>query len=312
MKFLFVIDPIESLNINTDSSFVLMLESQRRRHEVFYCEIRDLFIEKGKPLAHSKQIGVQHSKNHWRLIKENKKELDHFDCIFMRKDPPVDQNYLYATYVLELASKKTLIVNDPTSLRNFNEKLSVFQFPNLIPPTLVSTKIEDIFEFQDSVGGNIVVKPIYGHGGEGVYFLSAQDPNRKSILQALTHNETISIISQKAIPEGTTGDKRIILFDGKPIGAIMRVPRKGDFRANLHVGGSCQRAELTKKDKTICNELGPFLKKNGILFTGIDVIGDYLIEINITSPTCLQELDKLNKTNSAAILIDLIEKKIRN
>ena len=308
MKLLFVIDPIERLNTNTDSSFALMLESQKRKHDIFYCELRDLFIEKEKPFAQSKQISVQRSQNYWKLIKENKNELKNFDCIFMRKDPPVDQNYLSATYILELASSQTLIVNNPASLRNFNEKLSVFYFPELIPPTLVSAKIEDIFKFQNDVGGNIVIKPVYGHGGDGVYFLSQKDPNKGSLLQAPTRNETVSIITQKALPEGVLGDKRIILFNGEPIGAIMRVPKKGDFRANLHVGGSCKKTELTKNDNLMCKKAGDFLKKNGVLFAGIDVIGNYLIEINITSPTCLQELDRLNKMNSAAILIDIIEK----
>jgi len=307
MKFLFIIDPIESLNTSTDSSFALMLESQKRKHDIFYCELRDLFIEKEKPCAQSKQISVQHSQNYWKLIRENKNELKNFDCIFMRKDPPVDQNYLSATYILERVSQKTLIVNNPASLRNFNEKLSVFYFPDLIPPTLVSAKIEDIFKFQNDVGGNIVIKPVYGHGGDGVYFLSQKDPNKRSLLQALTRNETVSIITQKALPEGVLGDKRIILFNGDPIGAIMRVPKKGDFRANLHVGGSCKKIALTKNDKLICKKVGGFLKKNGVLFAGIDVIGNYLIEINITSPTCLQELDRLNKMNSASILIDIIE-----
>ena len=310
MKFLFVMDPIESININTDSTFALMLESHNRKHKIFYCEIRDLFIEKGIACANLKQISVQRAKNHWQLIKECKTTLQDFDCIFMRKDPPVDHNYLYATYVLELASKKTFVVNEPASLRSFNEKLSVFNFPDLIPPTLVSAKIDDIFSFQNDVNGNIVVKPIYGHGGENVYFLSQDDPNKKSLLQALTHNETNAIIVQQAVPEAKAGDKRIILFDGEVVGAILRVPHKGDFRANLHVGGSCKKVELTKNDKLICERLRPFLKKNGILFAGIDVIGNYLIEINITSPTCLQELDKLNKINSAGILIDIVEKKL--
>ena len=312
MKLLFIIDPIESININTDSSFALMLESQKRKHEISYCEIHDLFIEKAKPFACSKQIRVQRSKKYWTLIKENRVELHHFDCILMRKDPPVDQNYLYATYVLELASQKTCVINHPASLRSLNEKLSVFNFPELIPPTLVSSKIEDIFNFQSGVGGRIVVKPIYGHGGGGVYLLSKQDPNKKSLLQTLTQNETVSIIAQKAISEATRGDKRIILFDGNPVGAIMRVPKKGDFRANLHVGGSCKKVELTKNDKLICKKVGDFLKKKGILFAGIDVIGNYLIEINITSPTCLQELDKLNKINSAAILMDIIEERVKS
>ncbi len=308
MKIAFVMDAIESININTDSTFVLMLLAQQRGHEIYYCEIADLFMDE-EPGALMKKVWVERSETCWKLLDKKKMKLKEFNVIFMRKDPPVDQNYIYATYILELASQDTFIINNPSSLRSYNEKLCVFHFSNLTPLSIVSADKTQIRDFQRRVGGKIVVKPIYGHGGKSIFIVDEDDLNQNSLIEMLTEEGGIAVVAQKYLPESRNGDKRIILFNGEPLGAVLRVPQNKDLRANLHVGGQARKTDLTKRDLEICNTLRPWLAKNGLYFTGIDVIGDFLIEINITSPTGIQEINRLNDVQLETTIMSFVELK---
>ncbi|MBI2608673.1 MAG: glutathione synthase [Deltaproteobacteria bacterium] len=307
MKFLFIIDSIQSFNIETDSTFVLMLESQKRGYPIYYSYISDLGIQGKDAFSFAHKVKVQKTKDFYEVLEGKKMLLKDFDAIFMRKDPPVDHHYIYATYVLELVSKDVFMINHPSSLRKFNEKLSIHYFPDLIPPTLVTSSLEEIHRFKKEVGGEVILKPVYGHGGRGVFYSGKEDINLKSLYEMLTFQGRESIIVQKFLPESRQGDKRIVLCNGEPLGAILRVPQKEDIRANLHVGGRCMKTQLNSRDLEICQKLSPFLKSNGLYFVGIDVIGGYLIEVNITSPTCLQELNRMNGITSEKNFIDFVE-----
>ncbi|MBI2027327.1 MAG: glutathione synthase [Deltaproteobacteria bacterium] len=308
MKFLFIIDPIASLDIKTDSSLLMMLEAQKRKKEVYYCEIQDLSLRGPDPVARVKKINIKKQNPHWKILSQKHLELQTFDVIFMRKDPPVDEGYIYATYVLDLVKDKTRVLNDPTSLRSFNEKLIPLYFQSLIPSTLISSSLEKIKEFQLSLKRDIILKPLYGFGGLNVFRCSLNDKNLGSLVGMLTMNETFPVVVQEFLPEiEKTGDKRILIVNGEPIGAVLRRPQRQDIRANLHAGGSCSKTSLNKQDLEICSHISSFLIEKNIFFAGIDVIGNKLIEVNITSPTCMQELNRLNHMQSEIIFMNAIE-----
>jgi glutathione synthase len=314
LKLGIVMDPIESINTKKDSTLAMMLEAQRRGWQLFYMQQHDLFIEAGVVSAQMQQIKVcDDSANWFEVLGETTQPLHHLDCTLMRKDPPFDMEYIYSTYLLEMAAKKgILIVNRPDSIRSANEKLFTAQFPEYSPETLVSRDMQRIKDFHDKYQ-HIVVKPLDGMGGEMIFQIRHGDKNRNVILEAVTQHGQQTIMAQRFLPEYTEGDKRILLIDGEPFPyALARIPKEGEARANLAAGASYKGVELTPRDKEICRKVSPVLKEMGLIFVGLDVIGDYLTEINVTSPTCIRELDTLYSANIAGLLMDAIEKKLKD
>jgi len=309
-----VMDPIESINSKKDSTLAMMLEAQRRGWQLFYMQQHDLFVEAGVVAAQMQLINVRDQLQDWfEVLDQTTQPLHYLDCTLMRKDPPFDMEYIYSTYLLEMAAKKgTLIVNRPDSIRSANEKLFTAQFPEYSPETLVSRDMQRIKDFHDKYQ-HIVVKPLDGMGGEMIFQIRQGDKNRNVILEAVTQHGQQTIMAQRFLPEYTEGDKRILLIDGEPFPyALARIPKEGEARANLAAGASYKGVELTARDKEICRKVSPILKEMGLIFVGLDVIGDYLTEINVTSPTCIRELDTLYSANIAGLLMDAIEKKLKD
>ena len=312
IKLAMLMDPIERINIKKDSSFAMLLEAQRRGWQLFYLNQLDLYLDDGQTYATLKQIEVFDDPSKWFNITETKElNLSELDVVFMRKDPPFDMEYIYTTYLLEYAQKQgVLVVNDPQSLRDANEKLILGRFPDCAPPTLVTRKSSHIKRFLEK-HQDIILKPPGGMGGQSIFRLKLNDPNTNVIIETLTAHETLYVMAQRFIPQISAGDKRILLIDGEPVPyALARIPVKGETRGNLAAGGKAEGVELTEKDRWICDQLRPALKEMGLIFVGIDVIGDYLTEVNVTSPTCIRELDSIYSLNISATLMDCIEKKI--
>lgn len=305
----FVIDPIEKFDIEKDTTFTFMLESQSRGHEVWYFELKDIFVHDGKPFAASKKITLKRSREFFRITSSRILAFEDFDIIWMRKDPPFNLDYIYATYSLSLAdSSKTLIINDPKGIRESNEKFYTMYFPEVIPQSVISKDITKLNWFLEEVGGEMVVKPLDGYGGEGVFYIKSGDKNANVILESVTQFGKQFVLAQKFIKKVSEGDKRIILLNGQPIGAVLRVARKnGEFRCNFHSGGSPEKSELTHRDYKICKTISKRLVADGLYFVGIDVVGGYLTEINTTSPTCVQEINMLNGVNLESQVIDFSE-----
>ena len=310
VKVAVVMDPIESIKPYKDSTFAMLLEAQRRAHSIYYLRPNSLFVLDGEPFAQAAELTVRDQSSDWFSISNfTPINLCEFDVILMRKDPPFNMQYIYTSYTLELAEKKgTLIVNRTSALRNMNEKFSISNFPQCCAPTLITSDRKKIDEFIQE-HSDIVVKPLDAMGGESIFKLSQKEPNKRSIIDHLTNNGETSIMAQRFIPQIEKGDKRILIVNGEPIPyALARIPASGEFRANLAVGGTGQGVPLSDQDRQICTEIKTSLVKNGILFAGIDVIGPYLTEINITSPTCIRELDSQYDLNISGILFDQIEK----
>ena len=304
-----VMDPIDSIRPYKDSTFAMLLEAQRREWNINYLRPNSLQVIGDKPFADSAPLSLRDQNSDWYTHdKFTERNLSEFDVILMRKDPPFDMEYIYATYILELAHKAgSLVVNQPSALRNFNEKFSITNFPQCCTPTLISRDRNKINTFIEQ-HNEIVVKPLDAMGGESIFRLTLEDTNKQSILDQITQKGLRTIMAQKFIPEITQGDKRILLINGEPIPyAYARIPPKGEFRGNLAIGGTGQGIPLSEQDRQICTEIKPLLLENGILFAGIDVIGPYLTEINITSPTCIRELDSQYDLNICGILFDHIE-----
>ncbi|MCS5708517.1 glutathione synthase [Candidatus Berkiella cookevillensis] len=307
MKILFIIDPIESLNLYKDTSFAFMLEAQHRKYEIYYCEQRHLYYHQEDVLADVFRITVKNAPEEAiHCIQEEKDfSLSSFDVILMRKDPPFNLQYIYTTYLLEIVEKKgVLIVNRPQSLRDCNEKIFALTFPHCTPALMVSSqkaKLQDFIQRQSQC----VLKPLDGMGGREIFLSNASDLNLSVIIETLTKNETTPIMVQQFVPEITEGDKRILLINGYPIDyALARIPPKGEIRGNLAAGGSGIAVALTDRDRWICEQIGPTLREKGLHFVGIDVIGNYLTEINVTSPTCVREIDKAFNLNISALFWD--------
>ena len=304
-------DPIEKIDIEGDSTFALALEAQSRGHELFYYGPRDLSFRDGKvtaplrPLTVKPQIGA-----HFTLGAPALSDLANLDIVLMRQDPPFDMGYITATHILERIHPKTLVVNDPFQVRNAPEKLFVTQFEGLMPPTLISSDRAEIVSFR-AEHKDIIVKPLYGNGGAGVFRIREDDENLSSLLEMFTQFYREPAMVQRYVPEVRQGDKRIILVDGIAAGAINRVPAKGEVRSNMHVGGKPELSEMTKRDMEICEAIGPELKARGLIFTGIDVIGDYLTEINVTSPTGIQELKRFGGPDCASLIWDAVEARVQ-
>ncbi|MFZ1426887.1 MAG: glutathione synthase [Geminicoccaceae bacterium] len=303
-------DPLESVNIDGDSSFALALEAQRRGHGLYHYLPRQLSYRNGRIVATARPFEVRRERgNHVTLGAPETIDLATLDVVLMRQDPPFNLAYISATHLLDRVHPQTLVVNDPHHVRNAPEKLFVTQFAELMPPTLITYDLEEIKAFRREYG-DVIVKPIYGNGGAGVFHLKPGDTNLGSLVELFATYLNEPLMVQRYVPEIRQGDKRIILIDGKPAGALNRVPAAEETRANLHVGGRGEKAALTKRDHEICEMIGPTLHERGLIFVGIDVIGDWLTEINVTSPTGLQEIDRFDEVNLEGQIWDVIEGRI--
>ena len=304
-------DPIESVNIDADSTFVLALEAQSRGHGLFHYLPRDLSLRHGRLYARARKLEVRRKKgDHFTLGPAQSLDLATLDIVLMRQDPPFDMAYITATHLLEHIHPQTLVVNDPAHVRNAPEKLFVTQFPELMPPTLITSDRAEVLAFR-AQHKDIIVKPLFGNGGAGVFHIGPGDENLNALLELFTQLFREPIIVQRYVPEVRRGDKRIILVDGVAMGAVNRVPAKGEARSNLHVGGKPVKSKLSPRDKEICHAIGPALRQRGLVFVGIDVIGDYLTEINVTSPTGIQEINRLDGVTLEKPLMDAIEARFR-
>ena len=307
LKIAVQMDPIEAIDIAGDSTFALMLEAQSRGHELFEYHADTLALRDGKLSATGADVKVRdEAGRHFEKSENRTVQLEDYDAVLMRQDPPFDMNYITYTHMLEAIHPKTLVVNDPAEVRNAPEKLYVLQYNEFIPPTLISRDPQRLSEFRDEYG-DIILKPLYGNGGAGVFRLAHGDENFASLMEMFTQSFREPFIAQQYLSEVKKGDKRIILVDGEPVGAINRVPAVGETRSNMHVGGRPEPADLTDREREICARIGPDLKKRGLIFVGIDVIGDYMTEINVTSPTGIREVKKFGGTNIAALVLDAVE-----
>ncbi len=307
MKIAFQMDPIETVNINADSTFRIAEEAQARGHELFFYTPDHLAFQEGKVTARGQNFTVQRVQGqHADLSEMQEVDLADFDVIWLRQDPPFDMHYITTTHLLDLIHPDTLVVNDPFWVRNYPEKLLVLRFPDLTPPTTVARDLETIKAFKEK-HSDVILKPLYGNGGAGVFRLDQNDRNLASLHEVFTGFSREPLIVQKFLPDVSNGDKRVILVDGEPIGAINRVPAKGETRSNMHVGGRPEKVGLTERDRRICAAIGPLLREKGQIFVGIDVIGDYLTEINVTSPTGIQELERFDGINAAEKIWEAIE-----
>lgn len=312
MRFAFIMDPIQNVLIDKDTTFVFMLESQTRGHEVWYLEMRDLFVHRSRAMGRARRIEIQRKLgNHFAFHGEATEQMGAFDAVFMRKDPPFDVAYLHATQILDLAMQDgAFVMNNPAGLRAANEKLFALNFPSIIPPTLVSQDAQRIKAFMEELGGEMIIKPVDGHGGFGIFYGHRDDRNMNSLIETMTHEGREPIIAQQYIPEVRQGDKRLIMLNGAPLGCTLRVPRADEHRGNIHVGGTCVKAEITARDREICREVGPRLRQEGLYFVGLDIIGDYLTEVNVTSPTGVQEINALNNVKLEAQVIEFVERQV--
>jgi len=300
-------DPIESIDIDADSTFALALEAQARGDALFHYLPNHLVLREGRVRAKVSALSVKRERHaHYQLGTPELLDLASLDVILMRQDPPFDMSYITATHLLEHLHPQTLVVNDPVHVRNAPEKLYVTHFQQLMPPTVIASDRDQILEFR-AEHGDIIIKPLFGNGGAGVFHITREDENLNALLEMFTQLYREPVIAQRYLPEIRNGDKRIILIDGEPAGAINRVPPKGEARSNLHVGGKAMPSTLTSRDREICEAIGPALKEKGLIFVGIDVIGDYLTEINVTSPTGIQQIDRFDNVNLSARIWDSIE-----
>lgn len=305
-------DPIETINIDGDSTFALMLEAQARGHKLWHYHVRDLALRGGRVTAWARPITLRREYgNHYSFGAEEELDLGRdADVVLMRQDPPFDMGYITSTHILEHIHPKTLVVNDPAQVRNAPEKLFVTHFPDLMPITMVTADRRRIAAFR-AEHGDIIIKPLFGNGGAGVFHLRPDDPNMNALVELFTERSREPLMIQQYLPAVREGDKRIILVDGVAMGGINRVPAAGEARSNMHVGGRAEPTKLTEREMEICARIGPELKARGLIFVGIDVIGGYLTEINVTSPTGLQELARFDGVYLERAIWDAIEAKTR-
>ncbi|AUH65945.1 glutathione synthase [Paracoccus zhejiangensis] len=300
-------DPIEAVSIDADSTFRIGLEAEARGHRLFQYTVDRLVFDEGRVLATGRPVTLRREKgNHVTFGDWAEVDMADFDVVWLRQDPPFDMGYVTSTHLLDRIHHETLVVNDPFWVRNSPEKLMVLDFPDLTPPTMIARDVAAIRRFR-ARHGDIIVKPLYGNGGAGVFHLRPEDPNLSSLLETFAGINREPMIAQKYLPAVVKGDKRIILVDGEPVGAINRVPAAGEARSNMHVGGRPEKVGLTEREREICNVIGPVLHEKGLIFTGIDVIDGWLTEINVTSPTGIQELERFDGVNAAALIWEAIE-----
>ena len=311
LKIGVVMDPVDKIDIDKDTSFVLMLEAQRRGHEIYFMELDDLFIRGGTPGGRYRRLELARATPHYRLGESRTGSLEEFDSVWMRKDPPFDLKYFFVTHLLSLVDpSKSFVMNDPKGLREANEKLYALRFPEQIPQTLVTSDMARLRAFMSELGGEMIIKPLDGCGGSGVFYLNEQDRNTNSILEVATDNSRRLVMGQRYLPEIRQGDKRIIVLNGEPLGAVLRVPLESETRGNIHVGGQCVKTEVTERDREICAALAPLLRADGLYFVGLDVIGSYLTEVNVTSPTGIQEVNALNQVCLERNVVDFVEQEV--
>jgi glutathione synthase len=313
LKIGVVMDPVDKINIDKDTTFVMMLEAQRRGHEVYFMGVDDLYIRGGTPCGRYRRLRLARATPHYQLGEFAAGALVDFDSVWMRKDPPFDMKFFFATHLLSLIDQTRCFVMDhPRGLREANEKLYALRFPEQIPQTLVTSEMQRLKDFMEEHGGEMIIKPLDGCGGSGVFYLNTRDRNTNAILEAATDNGRKMIMGQRYLPEIRQGDKRIIVLDGEPLGAVLRVPLETETRGNIHVGGECVKTDVTERDREICAALAPLLREDGLYFVGLDVIGSYLTEVNVTSPTGIQEINALNGVRLESQVIDFVEQRVRN
>lgn len=307
-----VMDPVGSINTKKDSTLAMLRAAHKRGWEIHYMEVGDLFLLDGEARAHTRQLHLQEDQDPWyRLDNHNTLSLSALDTILMRKDPPFNMEYIYCTYLLEQAEAAgTLVVNKPQSLRDANEKLFTAWFPQCTPPTLVSRQSSQLNDFMNT-HQDIILKPLDGMGGASIFRVRPGDPNASVILETITGHEQQFVMAQRYIPEITRGDKRILMINGEPVPyALARIPASGETRGNLAAGGRGEGVELSERDRWICEQVGPTLVQRGLIFVGLDVIGDYLTEVNVTSPTCIRELDTQFNLDIGGQLMDVLAEKL--
>lgn len=310
MRHLFIVDPVPGLNPDADTSVVFMREAARRGQYVATCGVADLSVGPGgRTQARWFETRVAEGRDWFELGPAGAGELGELDVVWMRKDPPYDLNYFFVTHLLDLVPPTTLVVNAARGLREVTEKLFILRFPELCPESLVSRSIPELLEFRRKLGGEMVIKPLDGCGGEGVFHLTPEDRNVQAILELGTRHGTAYQIAQRYVPEVRNGDKRIILVEGEPVGAVLRRPQHWETRANFHVGGTAVKTGLTPREREICARIGPALAELGIVFAGIDVIGDWLTEVNVTSPTGIQEINRLDGVVLERLVLDAVERR---
>lgn len=305
---LFVMDNIGSINISKDTTYVIMLEAQAKGHEIYYSQIEDLYISNGRGCARATRAEVRRSDDYYTLGNTGEYPLDDFDVVWMRKDPPFNMDYIYATYILEMVDEsRCSVINHPRGIRNSNEKLYSLNFRDFVPETMVSKDIERLRGFLSEVNGQMVVKPLEGYGGEGIFFVRQGDQNESAILESITRYGTTYVMAQQFIDKVYEGDKRIILLNGEPVGAVLRIPRDGEFRCNFHSGGSPALTEMDDRDRRICRSIAPKLIEDKLFLVGIDIVGGFLTEVNTTSPTCVQEINSFNNTKLEEKIVSFAE-----
>ncbi|KAB2666133.1 glutathione synthase [Brucella tritici] len=309
LKVAVQMDHISTVNIAGDTTFALSLEAQKRGHELYHYTPDRLSMRDGVVSARLEKMEVRDVKgDHYTLGEPIRRDLSEMDVVLLRQDPPFDMNYITTTHFLERIHPKTLVVNDPAWVRNSPEKIFVTEFPDLMPETLITKDPQEVMDFRREFG-DIILKPLYGNGGAGVFHLADGDRNLTSLLEMFGQLFKEPFIAQRYLKDVRAGDKRIILIDGEPVGAINRVPSETDARSNMHVGGRAEQSKLTPREREICERIGPSLKERGFILVGIDVIGDYMTEINVTSPTGIREIQRFDGTNIAALFWDAVEAK---
>ena len=313
LNIAFLMDPLETLDLKGDTTFALALEAQRRKHNISFFKPEDLMFSNNDVLANICKLELSSSNNLYEFEYHNNfiKPLSKYDVIMMRQDPPFNMAYISATYILEKISSSTLVVNNPFEVRNSPEKLFVTNFSHLMPKTLISRNINAIKEFRKQFK-NIIVKPLYGNGGQGIFHIRPEDENLSSILEMFFSQNDEPLMIQEYLKDVRNGDKRVILLNGEAVGAINRIPELGESRSNMHVGGKPEKTDLTERDKFICNEISDSLIKKELYFVGIDIIGDYITEINVTSPTGIREIRNLDRVAIDEMFWDFIENKLEN
>jgi glutathione synthase len=313
LNIAFLMDPLESLDLNGDTTFALALEAQRRKHKISFFKPEDLILKSNNVYANICKLELSsiNNKNDFKYHETFIKPLKDYDVIMMRQDPPFDMAYITATHILEKLTKSTLVVNNPAEVRNSPEKIFVTNFSHLMPKTIITRNLKVIENFRNEYN-DIIVKPLYGNGGQGIFHVLPNDENFNSILEMFFCQNKEPLMIQEYLKDVRDGDKRIILLNGEPVGAINRIPKKGESRSNMHVGGKPEKTQLTKRDRFICDEISDSLKKKGLYFVGIDIIGDYITEINVTSPTGIREIRALESVVIEEMFWDFIEKKIIN
>ncbi len=314
MKLLFIMDPIAKVNIEMDTTFALMLAAQERGHDIYYCGHEALYASSQKGVASCRapvaKVGLQRVEGDFFQLEdaEDRALGSFFDAAFMRTDPPFDTAYLHATHLLQLADDQgCLVLNRPSGLRNANEKLFALHFPEVIPDTIVTASSEHIKEFTKNHDGIAVIKPIDGHGGAGIFVITSEDKNLNAMIEVSTKEGQERMICQGYLPDARKGDKRILMLNGEPLGALLRVPKSDEHRGNIHVGGRVEKTALTENDRKICDLVGPKLKAEGLYFVGLDVIGDALTEVNVTSPTGIQEMSRFDDIDYSDRVIAWLE-----